>query len=301
MYFISEKEVNENFEMKTAIQAVREAFEEYHKGRAGSDPRSRIYSNEVVLNSMPAYMEKYRIAGMKTYIASKEGARFVVLLFDTGSMELLAVIEANRLGQLRTGAVTALATSLLHERCEIFTLIGSGYQAETQLEGILNISSPEEIRIYSRNYEHSKAFSIMASRKFDTEVKAYRDLKRSLESADVISTITSSRHAVIKDLSFLREYHLNLAGANLLSRREASDEVLRSADLVVTEQLEQSLKESSEITGFLKAGRKVAEFKDVVGEPSRYSNRKKTVFKSMGIGLEDIASGYYILKRMGLV
>lgn len=300
MYLITEKEVIENFDMKTAIDAMKDAFTEYYKGTAGADSRVRTYSGSSVLSTMPAYMNRYGISGMKTYIAGKSGAKFFVLLFDTNSNELIALIEANRLGQVRTGAVTALATSLLRPEIRNVVLVGSGFQAETQLEGILSISNPEEIRVYSRTLDHCKKFAENMEKKYGRDVRPFEDIRSAMSGADTILSITSSTAPVITDLSFLEEYHLNLAGANVLTRREADEQVIEDADLVVTEHLDQSYKESSEITDFINSGGRVIELKDVVGNKGKFSG-KKTIFKSMGIGLEDISSAYYLLKKMQLI
>ncbi|MGC8617492.1 MAG: ornithine cyclodeaminase [Thermoplasmata archaeon] len=301
MYYITDKEVSEYLDMQTAVELMKEAFEEYFKGNAGSDPRQRTYSSSSVLSTMPAFMNKYHISGLKSYIGTKNGAKFVVLLFDTDSTELLAIVEAEKLGQIRTGAVTALATSLLHDDCSIFTLIGSGFQAETQLEGILSISDPNEIRVYSRTASHSKGFADRMSHKFDRDIKDYGDLRQALNGADVITCITSSYEPVIEDLSFLDRYHLNIAGSNIMSRREVSQDVIKDANLVIVEHLEQAMRESSEISEFVNDGGKPVEFKEVVGERQKFRGLRKTIFKTMGIGLEDIACARYLLKEMKLI
>ncbi len=301
MYYITEREVSANFDMKTAIVAMNDCFEEYSKGSAGADSRQRTFSDSSVLSTMPAFMNKYHITGLKTYIGTKDNARFVVLLFDTITTELLAVIEANRLGQVRTGAVTALATSILHGKISTFTLVGSGFQAETQLEGILNISNPEEVRVYSRTKEHGQDFAGRMVERFGRKIVYFQDLRQALDSADVISCITSAHQPIIEGLSFLDSYHLNLVGSNVLSRREVSEQVVDSAQLVVVEHLEQALKESSEISDFVGKGGKAVELKEVVGSKDKFKSFRKTIFKSMGIGLEDIVSAYYLLKKMDLL
>jgi alanine dehydrogenase len=301
VYFITEREVSVNFDMKTAIDAMNDCFAEYFKGSAGADSRQRTFSDGSVLSTMPAFMNKYRITGLKTYIGTKDNARFVVLLFDTITTELLAVIEANRLGQVRTGAVTALATSILHGKISTFTLVGSGFQAETQLEGIMSISNPEEVRVYGRTKEHGRDFAGRMTERFGRKIVYFQDLRKALDGADVISCITSAHQPIIEDLSFLHSYHLNLGGSNVLSRREVSEQVVDGAQLVVVEHLEQALKESSEISDFVGKGGKAVELKEVVGSKDKFKGFKKTIFKSMGIGLEDIASAYYLLKKMDLL
>lgn len=301
MYYITEKEVSDNLDMKDAVRLMREAFEEYFKGNAGADSRQRTQSSTSVLSSMPAFMNKYHISGLKSYIGTRKGAKFVVLLFDTESTDLLAVVEAGKLGQIRTGAVTALGTSILHNNCSVFTLIGSGFQAETQLEGILSVSDPGEIRVYSRTASHSKIFAERMSKKFGRKIQDYTDLSKALNGADTITCITSSYEPIIRDISFLDKYHLNLAGSNMIARREVSEAVIRDADLVVVEHLEQALKESSEILDFIKGGGKPVEFKEVVGNMQKFRGLNKTIFKTMGIGLEDIVCARYLLEKMNLL
>jgi alanine dehydrogenase len=301
MYYITERDVTENFTMRQAIEALREAFIELYKGHAKADSRSRNYSSSSVLSTMPAVIDKYGISGLKVYNASREGASFLVLLFNNESSKPIAIIEADRLGQIRTGAATALATSILHEKCEVFTLIGSGFQAETQLEGIISISDPNEIRVYSRNIDHARSFAKKMKDKFGREIETFADLKTALSGSDVITSITNSSEAFIKGDYLSGHYHLNLAGANIVGRREAEPSVFEHAELVVVEHLEQALKESSEIIEYLNNGGHVFELKNVVVEPVRYSPPGRTIFKSMGIGLEDLISGYYVLKNMGLI
>ena len=139
------------------------------------------------------------------------------------------------------------------------------------------------------------------SKKFGREIKDYSDLGKALYNADVITCITSSHEPIIKDLSFSGRYHLNIAGSNILARREVSEAVIRDANLVVVEHLEQALRESSEISDFVNGGGKPVEFKEVVGESQKFSHLRKTIFKTMGIGLEDIICAWYVLDKMNLV
>ncbi|WP_297214796.1 ornithine cyclodeaminase [Thermoplasma sp.] len=301
MYYISEDEVNANLSMQDTIQAIREAFEEYHAGRATSNTRVRTFSEGSVLNTMPASLDKYHIMGHKTYIASKEGARFVVTIFDTRSNDLLAIVEANRLGQMRTGAVTAYATSILHPSVENFTLIGSGFQAETQLEGILAVSHPHSIRVYSRNYDHARNFASRMSKKLDTEIRAVEGIEAALDGSDTITSITNSTSPIILRKYLPDRYHVNLAGSNYMNRREAEYEVLHDSDLVVTEHYDQSMVESAEIAEYVRLGGKPIELREIAGNYGQFSGMNRTVFKSMGIGLEDIATAYRVLRNMNLV
>ncbi|MGC8609109.1 MAG: ornithine cyclodeaminase [Thermoplasmata archaeon] len=302
MIYISEDEVNQNYSMKSSIEAMKYAFKALYSGDASVSPRQRTYMGNSVLNTMPAAIKSYGIAGLKAYIVTPKGARFVVIIYDIESSDLIAVIEANRLGQIRTGAVTAFATSLLHsDECNIFTLIGSGFQAETQLEGMVNVKNPSEIRVYSVHFNNAKNFAQKMGSKFGIDIKPFDSAKKAIEGADIITSITDSNEPIIQKDMLGDRYHINLAGANIPQRREADLDVLKFSDLVVSEHRDQSMMESFEISEFLKSGGRVAELKDVTGNPKEYYGRKKTVFKSMGIGLEDVASAHVILKNMGII
>ncbi len=304
MYYITEKEVEENLPMREIIDELEKSFVEYGKGEAQSSPRERNILNGTVFNTMPAISSRLGLAGMKTYIAGKNGAHVVVLLCDISSDKLLAVLEANKLGQIRTGALPAMVTRhLVSGKGHIFTLIGSGFQAETQLKGILEVVDTDEVRVYSRTHKNAKKFAETYSRETGVEIKAFEDVESALKNATVISSMTDSNNAIFSRSQLGDAYHVNLAGGNLPMRQEAADDVLSGSDLVVVEHLEQAMKESGEIIHLsgMKEAEKMVELKDFILRKEEYRGSKKTVFKSMGIGLEDIAAGYTVLKNMGLI
>lgn len=304
MYYITEEEVSKNLKIGDIVDILQDSFKEYGAGRAGSTSRDRIIVGGTLLNTMPAVIEKYGLAGLKTYIATPNGAKFVVVLFDSKSSKLLAVIEANTLGQLRTGALPALVTKLLVKKTNpIFTLIGSGFQAETQLSGMLSQFDAKEARVYSRNYENALRFVERQQEFYDTELMACKNVDEALTGADIINTITTAKEAIFNRSQIGEEYHVNLAGGNLPNRREVAEDVLAESELLVVEHMDQAYKESGEIISLKEnhPEREIVELKDLIANPSKYGNPKKIVFKSMGIGLEDVATGYLLLKNMGLI
>jgi len=302
MYYITEEEVDQNLKMEDVVDALEETFIHYGQGRAMASSRDRNILDGSVYNTMPAMDAELGIAGMKSYIAGKNGAKFVVMIFDQRKNELLAVIEANRLGQIRTGALPAMASRLLvHGKKHNLTIIGSGFQAQTQLHGMLTQFDVDMVRVYSRNYGHAKKFATEMSSKFGVDIRAEETVKSALKDSTLVNSITDSNEAIFSRSDLGDEYHVNLCGGNLPMRQEAADDVLTGSDLVVTEHLEQSLKESGEIIHFVKNhGGKPVELKDVAVNRDKYHGKQRTVFKSMGIGLEDIAAGYLLLKKMKL-
>lgn len=300
MRFVTEEEVEKNLEMKEVVDAVRDAFLDYSDGRAFFSPRDRLRSDGVLLNTMPAIQDSRHIAGLKTYIAGRNGASFVVLVFDTENNSLKGVVEANRLGQMRTGAVPAIATSMLLDKKVIdFSLIGTGYQAETQLEAMAFLFTLGSVRVYSRNTDHVREFVKRFSEKFSLDIKGSSSAEECIEGADVISTITNSKDPLFTSDHLPENFHLNLAGGNLPNRREVGKDVLSAAELVVVEDMQQALNESGEIIEFYEEGAgKIIELRDLFRDPGRYRGKERTVFKSMGVGLEDISTADALLNKL---
>lgn len=291
--YVSEDDVKSSLNMKECIEELRKAFISYGKGLSDTHPRDRIIVDKNILNTMPGYYAERHLAGLKTYYSGPKGIHFTVLIFNTERPEDLYLIEANALGQIRTGALTAMATSEIVRKKSInFTLIGSGFQAESQFLGMKEMFNLDNAFVYSRNPEHSKKF---ADRFGIQQAENLEVLKES----DVITTITNSNTPIFNYSQLPDEYHINLAGSNFPIRREAAPDVLDKSDIVIVENHGQALKESSEIMG-MENKSKIIELKDYVINKEKYSGNK-TIFKSMGIGLEDVAAGYVILKNMGLL
>ncbi len=300
MHYITEEDVRENLGMNETIAAMKEAFMEYSTGKADTRPRERIILDGIVYNTMPAILPRYGLAGLKTYIASRNGARFVVVLFDTRNMDLIAVMEANRLGQVRTGALPAMVTSLIVKEKDIpVCIIGSGFQAETQLEGLLAVYDPSQIRVYSRNYRNAVAFAQRMSSRTGRKIMAFEKVRDATMGARVINTITDSNDPIFGREDLSAAYHVNLCGGNIPNRHEVDNSVLSGSQNVIVENLEQALKESGEIIDFMREnpGRKIVELRDFIRNPEM---GERTVFKSMGIGLEDVAAAHVVLKNMGI-
>jgi len=291
--YITEEDVKLNLKIGECIEELRKAFKSYGNGISDAHPRDRIIKNNSILNTMPGYYGDRHLAGLKTYYAGPSGIHFVVIIFNTEKPEDLYILEANTLGQIRTGALTAMVTSeIVKEKSINFTLIGSGFQAESQFLAMKEIYNFKHAYVYSRNQSHSKAFAD----KFGIDSVATLDV---LKESDVITTMTNSNSPIFNYRQLPEKYHINLAGSNFPIRREAAPDVPDNSDVIIVENLEQALKESAEIIGVQKK-EKIVELKDYIINKWKFPGNK-TIFKSMGIGLEDIAAGYIVLKNMGLI
>ena len=300
MKFITEKDVENNLRMKELMDILEDAFIEYGEGRAGASPRDRLFTGSAFLNTMPAYIDKYGIAGLKSYVAGVNGSKFVVMFYLTEDPENFFVLEANRLGQMRTGALPGMVSRrLLKDRKadSKFLLVGSGYQAETQLEAMKIALELKEAAVYSRSADHAEAFAEKMRKKLDMDIKVETNTAN-FKNYNVFNTVTNAKDPIITEKNAPEYFHMNLVGANLLNRREVSNEVMRNSDLVIVEHMGQAMLESAEFQD-VNGSEKLIELKDFVREGSIPA--KRSVFKTMGIGLEDIVAGYLVAKNMGLI
>ncbi|WP_337860795.1 ornithine cyclodeaminase [Ferroplasma sp.] len=290
--YVTENDVEANLPIKECIEELRNAFKSYGKGISDAHPRDRIIKDRNVLNTMPGLYQDKHLAGLKTYYSGEKGIHFVVIIFNTEKPEDLYILEANALGRIRTGALTAMVTSEIVKKRRInFTLIGSGYQAESQFLAMKEMYEFENAYVYSKNIEHARSFA----ERFGIQAAENLDV---LKKSDVITSITNSNSPIFDYSQLPEKYHINLAGSNFPTRREAAKDVLDNSETIIVENYVQAMKESSEIMD-VNNKEKIVELKDFIVNKENYKGNK-TVFKSMGIGLEDVAAGYIVLKNMGI-
>src|SRR5262245_34562464 len=156
MTYITEEQVRKTLSLSDCINVLREAFSHTYV----NIPRYRLKSTNALLHVMSASIPDLGIIGLKSYTTTKNGNTFVVLLFEEKNGGLLAVVEADSLGQIRTGAASGLATDLLaRKESRIAAIIGTGYQAETQLLAVQSVRDFKETRVYSRSAQNREAFA----------------------------------------------------------------------------------------------------------------------------------------------
>ena len=298
MIYINEEQVIKLLSVKDCIEVLRNAFAlEYI-----NIPRYRLKSKNSLLHVMSASMPSLMVMGLKSYGTSRGGGSFVVLLFDEPSGELLAVFEADALGQIRTGAASGLATDLLaNSDSRIGAVIGTGWQAETQLLALDAVRDFKEIRIFSRSADSRKEFITKMQPQVKAGLRNTASAEECARDADVIATITSSKEPVLMGDWVKPGAHINAAGSNSFARRELDAECIRKAGLIVTDQREQSKIESGDLAGVLTddGWNHVYELSEVVkGACKRQNHEQITIFKSNGIALEDVAAAHYIYSRI---
>ena len=289
---LSEQDVQALVSPAVAVDAVEGCFRRMAAGEVDIAPRRRLRLPEGSLADMAASDRGLGLAGGKLYAATSLGTTFVVCLFDAESSELVAVIEADRLGQLRTGAASGVAARHLARRgAATLGVIGCGHQAETQVACIrAAMPSIDRVVAYCRTPEKLADF---CSRVGAEPGESHRDAA----THDVVVTITSSRDPVLRGEWLTPGALVVAAGANVVSRRELDNTVLERARFVCCDLLEQAKLESGDLVEPVAAGvldwLEVHELHEVVaGElAGRQSDDDIVVFKSNGLAAWDLALG----------
>lgn len=297
MMHITEKQVRELLPVSECIEVLRDAFSREFV----NIPRYRLKSQNTLLHVMSASIPSLGIMGLKSYGTGREAAGdFVVILFNERDGRLMAVFEADALGQIRTGAASGLATSYLaREDSKIGAIIGTGLQADNQLLAIDSVRKFKEIRIFSRSTENRRDFI----KKMQPQVKAKlveaESAEQAVRSADVICTITTSKTPVVSGEWLKPGCHINAAGTNWSNKRELDEAAVKRCDLICADHREQSKIEAGDLIGVIDDWNSVWELSDVVqGRVARTSPHQITLFKSNGIAMEDIASALHIYKKI---
>src|SRR5881296_3106676 len=194
----TETDVKGLLQMDDALRAVEEGLRALGRGEATNRPRQRVGTRETAVNVMLAAWPARGYAGFKYYTTSREGIRFWVHLFDIATSELVAVIQADRLGQQRTGAASGVATKYL-ARTDASTIgiVGTGWQAESQLEAVCAVRAIRRIRCFGRDKAHRQAFAKKMSSVLGLKVEAATSAEEAIRDADVAIAATNAPQSVI--------------------------------------------------------------------------------------------------------
>ncbi len=295
--FLREKEVQKILTMEMTLQTLEEAFQQQGLGKATNRPRSRIRVPQGILHLMSAGVPSMQAMGFKAYTSFRGGTRFHFFLYSTETGELQAILEADWLGKMRTGAASGLATKYM-ARAEASTLgiFGTGWQASTQVLAICAVRPIQQIKVYSRNPDHRQRFADEMQRQLQREVIPVQTPEEAVKGVDIIATITNAREPVFQGEWLEKGTHVNAAGANAIIRQEIDEVTVQRSSRIVVDSLEQAKIESADLVVPIEKGRiyweAVHELKDVVAGkiPGREHPDEITLFKSNGIALEDVAT-----------
>ena len=295
--YLKESDVAELLDMASAIQALRDAFAARARDEAVIVPRTRWPFGDKRLNVMGGGITKQGRYALKSYGA---GAYHVLLYSAKG---LLAIIEADNLGQIRTGAATAVATEKMARRgAGKVALIGTGRQARTQALALNAIGMLKELAVSARHRGKLESFCAGLKDELAMPVRAASSAEDAMAGADIVVAATNSATPVVMNAWLKPATHVVGMGANAANRREIDPDIVLRASLLVTDDIAQAKMEAGEFIDLAKSSRldwnQVKSLHEIVTAPSiQRGDNDITLFKSLGVGLEDVAVASVIYDR----
>ena len=308
---ISEAEARAVLTMPMAVEAVEAISRKQATGEVVVHPRRRFeLPGGGFFHYMAAADFSLGFVAMKQYTFVRGKLRFLVPIYEMSTGDLLALIEADYMGQLRTGAASGVATKYLARKdASVAAIIGTGGQAKTQLEAVATVRKLESARAYGRDAAKCEKFSEEMAKRLGIPVHICSSAAEAVHGADIVSTATTASQPVVFGANLSPGAHINAIGANHAHKRELDDEAVASADIIVVDSVEQSRQEAGDLiiafhgdescwTGVKKLSEIVA------GKASgRTSDTEVTLFKSNGIASWDLAVAikvYAMAREKGL-
>jgi ornithine cyclodeaminase/alanine dehydrogenase-like protein (mu-crystallin family) len=310
---LSQSDIVDLLPMSACIDVMAAALSALTRGDAILPLRQvlRLPDSKSAFAVMPAYLGAPKAIGAKvitvfpdnhgTALDSHQGA---VLLFEAEHGRLAAIMDASSITAIRTAAVSGLATRLLaREDAADVAILGTGVQARTHLDAMCSVRPVKRVRVWSRNASAVREFAERESRQHDIEVVPARGAREATEGAEIVCTVTASREPVLAGEWLPDGAHVNAVGASLPFARELDTAAVARGRLYV-DRRESTLNEAGD---FLIPKREGAIGDDhIVGElgevllgrvPGRRRTDEVTIFKSLGLAVEDIAAAEYLYER----
>jgi alanine dehydrogenase len=307
---IKESEVRQILTMAMAIETVETVSRKQAEGQVVVHARRRFELPAGYFHYMAAFDKEAGFVAMKQYTYVNKKLRFLVPLYSATTGELLAMIEADFLGQQRTGAASGVATKYLaRANAKVAGIIGSGGQAKTQLEAIAAVRKLERAVVYGRDPRRRSEFVEVMSKRLGIPVSEADSAAGCVAQSDIVSTATTSAQPVLHGQDLHPGMHINAIGANHASKRELDEAAIDKADLIFVDLLDQTKQEAGDlIIPFSKQPERwnqVHELAELVAgkTPGRSLDSQITLFKSNGIAAWDLAVAmliFPIAKERGL-
>ena len=308
---ISEAEVRALLTMPMAVEAVEEISRKQATGEVIVHPRRRFeLPGGGFFHYMAAADYTLGYLAMKQYTYVRGRMRFLVPLYEIAKGDLLALIEADYMGQLRTGAASGVGTKYLaRPDARVAAIIGTGGQARTQLEAVAAVRTLESVKVYGRDPQRRASFCKEMTERIGVPVRPAESAAEAASGADIVCTATTASQPVLIGADLSAGVHINAIGANLAHKRELDKEAVAGADVIVVDSVEQSRQEAGDLIlafhGDESCWTGVKRLADVVAGKTggRTSEGEVTLFKSNGIASWDLAVAmkvYALAREKGL-
>ena len=304
--YLSEDDVRQVLTMPLALEAVETAHRELSKDgalAAQDTPRARTRLPQTALHLLHGGLPGLGILGYKAYTSNRSGNRFNVFLFDAASGVLNAVVAADFLGMMRTGAASGVAARwLARPESEVAGVFGSGWQARGHVEAICTALPLRRVKVFGRKRDKLEAFcAAMGQQLPGVDIVPAASAEETVRGSDIVGTITTAASPLFEADWLAPGTHINAAGSNALIRQELSEAAVRRCDLVAVDTVDTAIKEAGDLVPLLEKGRlssrQLVELGDImVGRRSgRTTPEAITLFESQGLAVQDLVLASRIL------
>jgi ornithine cyclodeaminase len=300
---LRESDVERLLTMSNAIELVERVHREYSTGKAIDVPRERTRVPKAGLHILQGAVPSAGVFGYKAYTSSREGVRFLVYAFSAERGSLEGIVEADRLGMMRTGAAGGVAAKwLARPDARVAGVFGSGWQAEGQIEALALVRSLERVKVWSRTAEKLAAFCERMRGKLGIDVVPAASPNDAVTGSDIVVTITTSAKPVFDGELVGPGMHINAAGSNSLLRQEIDEATVRKCDPIVVDSRPSAAKEAGDLLPVLEKGRThvgaFTELGEVIAgtRPGRTSSEQTTLFESQGMAIQDLIIAAHLLE-----
>ena len=299
--FLTENDVKQVLTVTMALEAVESAHRDLALGQAQDTPRARTRLPQTVLHILQGALPAQGVLGYKAYTSNRSGNRFLVHLFDAATGGLLAVIEADYMGMIRTGAASGVAARwLARPDAKVAGVFGAGWQAEGHVQAICAALPLERVKVCSRKADKLAAFCARMSEATGVAVVP-AGAEEAVRDSDLVGTVTTAAQPLFETDWLAPGVHINAAGSNALIRQELSEATLRRASLLAVDAVPTALTEAGDLLPLLEKGRlhsrQLVELGDIIvgRHAGRTDAEQVTVFESQGLAIQDLAVGLRVL------
>lgn len=301
---IREAEVSALLTMDESIAAVREILLLQGRGPLAEQPRRRVRTSGAILAAMFAEHPARRLLGGKVYVSTASGTRFLVQVFDAQKGRLVALVEGNRLGQLRTGAASGVAADVLARKdARSIGMIGAGYQAETQLEAVSRVRHLQRATVYARDPQKLAAFCRRMQERLGLEVVPAARPEDAVHGHEIVVTATTAKEPVLFGKDIEPGQHICAVGSNRSTDRELDDRAVQRVALVAVDSRETAALEAGDLGSLRARGEIDIQELPTLGEivagvrPGRRHPDDVTLFLSQGIAAWDLAVAAVVIDK----
>ena len=311
---VNHREIQEYLPMEECVEVMADVLKMLNRGKAVNPLRNIMWlpDKSGVIGMMPAYLEDAGVMGLKAisvfpgnHATEYDSHQGTVMLFETRNGRLLAMMDAGKITAVRTAAVSGVATRLLAAaKAETLAILGSGVQAAAHLAAMRAVRNIKHVRVWSRNFAHARAFVDRQPATAALDIRATETVDGAVAGADIICTVTSASEPVLKGDWIGPGVHINAVGSSVPNARELDTAAMVKSKLFV-DRRESTLNEAGDFLFPKKEG--AVDDDHILGEigdilldnlKGRESAEDITLFKSLGLAVEDVAAANYIYRKL---